>query len=122
MTIVLNIERIIDPSRERLDPEEINALRDLHPSDVAETLEQCDCAPSRLVEILSQIGNHKAVEAFTQLSMETQEDCLEAGNTRIMLTFLENMEPDDRVDLLKAVDDDVRERIMPLIEIGRAHV
>lgn len=32
-----------------------------------------------------------------------------------MLRFVENMEPDDRVDLLKAVDDDVREAIMPLI-------
>jgi magnesium transporter len=55
------------------------------------------------------------VDAFAQLSIEMQEECLEAGNAQTMLRFVENMEPDDRVDLLKAVDDEVREDIMPLI-------
>jgi magnesium transporter len=31
------------------------------------------------------------------------------------LQFIENMEPDDRVALLKRVDNDIREAIMPLI-------
>ncbi len=95
-----------------LDPD---ALRELHPADIAEQLENSDLRPLDIIETLAQIGNHKALEAFEQLSIETQEACLEAGNTRTMLKFIENMEPDDRVDLLKAVDNDIREAIMPLI-------
>ncbi|MBI5062182.1 MAG: magnesium transporter, partial [Desulfatitalea sp.] len=68
-----------------------------------------------MVKLLSLIGNHKAVEAFAMLSIETQQECLEAANAQTMLRFVEHMEPDDRVDLLKTVDDDAREAIMPLI-------
>ncbi len=93
----------------------INALRNEHPSDIAEVLLESEEHPSKIVEILSEVGNHKAIEAFAKLPIEVQEDCLEEGNAQIMLRFVENMEPDDRVDLLKAVDDDVRESIMPLI-------
>ena len=95
--------------------EAIEALRNEHPSDIAEMLVESDVQPSKIVEILSEVGNHKAIEAFAQLPIETQEDCLEAANAETMLRFVENMQPDDRVDLLKAVDDDVRESIMPLI-------
>jgi magnesium transporter len=90
-------------------------LRELHPADIAEQLENSDLSPLEIIETLVQVGNHKALEAFEQLSLETQEACLEAGNTRTMLKFIENMEPDDRVDLLKAVDNDIREAILPLI-------
>ena len=98
-----------------LPSEQTDALRDLHPSDIAETLEESDFTPSQMVEILVQVGNHKASDAFAQLEMETQQACLEASNAQTMQRFIENMEPDDRVDLLKVVDEDVREAIMPLI-------
>ncbi len=99
-------------------PEELQsleALKERHPADIAEYLESSGLSPLAIVETLVCIGNHTALEAFEQLSLETQEACVEAGNTRTMLQFIENMEPDDRVDLLKAVDDDIREAIMPLI-------
>lgn len=115
MTHALDISHILDSTDAQARSAEIEALRNLHPSDIAELLEESAAQPAQLVEILSQVGNHKAVEAFAQLSMETQEECLEAGNAQTMLRFVENMEPDDRVDLLKAVDDEVREAIMPLI-------
>ncbi|RJQ78153.1 MAG: magnesium transporter [Desulfobacteraceae bacterium] len=115
MTLALNINHLLNSIDPQVHREEIVALRNQHPSDIAEALEESDAQPSQLVEILSQIGNHKAVEAFAQLSIEMQQTCLEEGNAQTMLRFVENMEPDDRVDLLKAVDDDVREAIMPLI-------
>jgi magnesium transporter len=90
-------------------------LRSLHPADVAEYLENSGLSALEIIETLVAVGNHVALEAFEQLSLETQEACMEAGNTRTMLQFIENLEPDDRVDLLKAVDDDIRESIMPLI-------
>ena len=94
---------------------DVESLRNLHPSDIAETLEESALAPSEIVDALVEIGNHKSIDAFAQLSIETQQDCLESSNAQTMLRFIENMEPDDRVDLLKAVDADVRESIMPLI-------
>ena len=104
----------IDPfeAASRID---IENLRDQHPSDIAEALEAADLPPLEIVETLLKIGNRKAVETFAQLPFEIQRACLEAGNTRTMLRFIENMEPDDRVDLLKAVDADVSETMMPLI-------
>ena len=95
--------------------EQVAALKGMHPSDIAEALEESGASPSQMVEILVLVGNHKALDAFAQLEIETQQACLEATQSRTMLRFVENMEPDDRVDLLKAVDDDVREAIMPLI-------
>jgi magnesium transporter len=94
---------------------DIENLRDRHPSDIAEALEAAKLPPLEIVETLLKIGNRKAVETFAQLPFEIQRACLEAGNTRTMLRFIENMEPDDRVDLLKAVDEDVSETMMPLI-------
>jgi len=94
---------------------DINAVRDLHPSDIAEFLENARLKPVEIVDALLQIGNCKAVETFEQLSLSVQSACVEAGNTRAMLRFIENMGPDDRVDLLKKVDFDIVEGIMPLI-------
>jgi magnesium transporter len=115
MTYALNISHLLDSADAQTRSSEIAALRNLHPSDIAEALEESNAQPAELVDILSLVGNHRAVEAFAQLSIETQQDCLEEGNAQTMLRFVENMEPDDRVDLLKAVDEDVREAIMPLI-------
>jgi magnesium transporter len=94
---------------------DVRILQGGHPCDVAEALESARLRPLEIIEVLLQIGNHKSVETFEQLSIETQKACLEAGNTQTMLQFIEHMEPDDRVDLLKKVDEDVREAMMPLI-------
>jgi len=94
---------------------DIDLLREMHPSDIAEKLEDLELAPPDIIQALLQIGNHKAVDAFQQLSLETQLACLESGHTQTLLRFVENMEPDDRVDLLKKVDADVWEAMMPLI-------
>ncbi len=115
MIHALNIAHLANSAIAVLPGVKIDALKSLHPSDIAETLEESGCSPSQIVEVLVQIGNHTASDAFGQLDIETQQACLEASNAQTMLRFVENMEPDDRVDLLKAVDDDVREAIMPLI-------
>jgi magnesium transporter len=115
MSHALNIAHLAESDFLKAFDDEFEILRNFHPSDIAEALEESGALPSRIIELLVAIGNHKAIEAFSQLSMETQEACLEAGNAKTMLRFVENMDSDDRVDLLKAVDDEVREDIMPLI-------
>jgi len=97
------------------DRQEVAALRERHPSDIAEYLENSGLSPLEIIETLVQIGNALSIEAFEQLPIETQRACLETGKTRTMLQFIENMDPDNRVDLLKKVDAEVSEAIMPLI-------
>ncbi|MBU0988005.1 MAG: magnesium transporter [Proteobacteria bacterium] len=94
---------------------DIEVLRGMHPADIAEVLEGDERAPVEIIEMLLRIGNRKAAEAFQQLSIEAQQACLEAGNTQTMLRFIEGMQPDDRVDLLKKADTEVWEAMMPLI-------
>lgn len=115
MIYALDIAHLANPAFVNEYVNDFEELRNQHPSDIAEVLEESDLEPSRIIELLLAIGNHKAIEAFSQLSLDVQENCLESGNTRTMLRFVENMDPDDRVDLLKAVDEDVRQAIMPLI-------
>ena len=97
------------------DRQEVETLRERHPADIAEYLENSGLSPLEIVETLVKIGNSVAIEAFEHLSLETQQSCLETGRTRTMLQFIENMQPDDRVDLLKKVDPEISEAIMPLI-------
>jgi magnesium transporter len=115
MSYALDLAHLTDPAFVDVYGSEFEVLRNQHPSDIAEALEQSGAQPSRLIELLLDIGNHKAIDAFAQLSIETQEACLSAGNAQTMLRFVENMDSDDRVDLLKGVDEDVRDAIMPLI-------
>ena len=115
MTFALHAQLVSDDAHRTAGRTDLENLRDLHPSDIAEILEREQPSPQEIIEILLQIGNHKAVEAFQQLSLVTQQACLETGNTKAMLRFVENMQPDDRVDLLKTVDRDIREAVMPLI-------
>jgi magnesium transporter len=105
------------------DRQEVEALRERHPADIAEYLENSGLSPLEIVEALVKIGNTRAIEAFEQLSLETQQACLETGRTQTMLQFIENMQPDDRVDLLKKVDPEISEAIMPLIaQAGRNEI
>lgn len=115
MSTALHDPPLTDTSCGTLAHTDAETMRGLHPSDVAELLENSNCAPAQIIEILVQIGNHMAIEAFQQLSLETQRACIETGNTQTLLRFIENMVPDDRVDLLKEMDSDIREGLMPLI-------
>ena len=115
MIFALQAHLVSEEAHTITGPIGVETLRTLHPSDIAEILEREQPSPQEIIEILLQIGNHKAVEAFQQLSLVTQQACLETGNTKAMLRFVENMQPDDRVDLLKTVDRDIREAVMPLI-------
>ncbi|MGD9209523.1 MAG: magnesium transporter [Desulfobacteraceae bacterium] len=102
-------------NRPSFSTKDIQALRTLHPSDIAEVLESEGNGSLQIIEALLSVGNCKAVQAFGHLSIETQKECLETGYTRLMLKFIEGMSPDDRVDLLKSVDPEIFEAMMPLI-------
>ena len=53
----------------RLSDIQIADFRNQHPSDIAEVLEKSDADPAWIVDVLTRIGNHKAIESFAQLSI-----------------------------------------------------
>jgi magnesium transporter len=115
MNATVRIQEITYPCHSAASQDDVDLLRSLHPADLAETLERSGCSPEEIMQTLLRVGNHNAMEGFQELSLQTQQACLETGNARIMLRFIEEMDPDDRVDLLKRADQDVRESMMPLI-------
>ncbi|MDL2269997.1 hypothetical protein LJC41_08555, partial [Desulfosarcina sp. OttesenSCG-928-G17] len=89
MTLSPEISILMDASGKVVSEAQLSAIRNLHPSDIAEALEKSDRTPAQIVEILVQIGNHISSKAFAQLSIETQEACLSAANAQTMLRFVE---------------------------------
>lgn len=101
----------------------VQDVKGLHPADIAEELQTHGYSPADIVELLLQIEKARAIEAFQQLSVDTQRACVETGRTRTMLRFIEGMEPDDRVDLLKKLAPEIYERLLPLIaEVERNEI
>ncbi|MGQ9629945.1 MAG: magnesium transporter [bacterium] len=86
---------------------------DLHPSDIAEAIS--DMEPSEILEILSIVGNSRSVEVFEYMDTGVQKACVESVEPERLLGFIEGMSADERVDLVKALDEDVRERLYPLL-------
>ena len=110
----IHIPAFIESDRESAGID-IARLRGEHPSDIAEILDHLIAEPARIVEYLVAIGPPAAAEAFSRMGFAAQKACLEAGRSQPLMGLIEAMSPDDRVDLLKRVDTDIREAMMPLI-------
>jgi hypothetical protein len=67
MTSALCSQFVSEQSPESAIHHDINVLRDLHPSDIAEHLENTDLKPEVIIEILLQIGNHIAMSSTSNV-------------------------------------------------------
>jgi magnesium transporter len=96
------------------DHETIRAVfEDLHPSDGAEVVSGLE--PNEILDILAVIGNRACIETFEQLDLPVQKACLEEADPKAILPFIEGMSSDDRVDLIKQVEPEIGDRLMPLL-------
>ena len=86
---------------------------DLHPSDGAELISGLE--PNETLDILAIIGNRSSIEIFEQLDLPVQKACLEEADPKAILPFIEGMSSDDRVDLIKQVEPETADRLMPLL-------
>ena len=64
MTSALCSQFVSEQSPESPNHRHIDILRDLHPSDIAENLDNTDLKPEVIIEILLQVDNQIAMEAF----------------------------------------------------------
>lgn len=86
---------------------------DLHPSDGAELISGLE--PDEILDILAIVGNRRSIEIFEQLDLSIQKACLEGADPKAVLPFIEGMSSDDRVDLIKQVEPEIADRLMPLL-------
>ncbi len=87
-----------------------------HPAVIAEALEKLDT--DQAWELLGHAPIERQAAVFGFVSAERQQELVSGAGTDRMCRLLEAMPHDDRVDLLKALDTEVVEGLLPFV--GRA--
>lgn len=82
-----------------------------HPGDVADFISALE--PNEIRGILMHIEPQLRAEIFSHFNDALQLDISETLNRREMVRLIADMSPDDRVDLIKHIPDERRERILP---------
>ena len=86
------------------------ALAEVHPFDIAQAIEELDNA--EIWSILQRLGPPLNAAVFSHLDLEQQGEIVSEHPPEEMARLLEKMAPDDRVDVLQEVDDEVREVVL----------
>ncbi len=85
---------------------------DLHPYDIFSLIE--DLPSEDIAKIISALGK-KGIEVFEYFPDEEKKDIFCCFSRRKMVDLLEEMSPDDRVDFVKKLPEDLIEDILPLV-------
>ncbi|HEX6961783.1 MAG TPA: magnesium transporter [Lacipirellula sp.] len=103
--------------REMLAADDLAGLADfcdaMHPARAAEFME--GLAPEETWRVLQTAEPQRRVEIFEYLDEGRQVEILEFGDPRETSQLIADMAPDDRVDLLKEVEPETVEALMPLL-------
>ena len=87
-------------------------FNDLHPYDIFSLIE--DLPSEDIAKIISALGK-KGIEVFEYFPDEEKKDIFYCFSRQKMVDLLEEMSPDDRVDFVKKLPEDLVEDIFPLI-------
>jgi magnesium transporter len=108
---------ILPDLRELLAEGDAQAIGDVvegfHPATLAEFAE--GLSVEETWRLLQHADIERQAEVFSFLPMETQVDLVSGIGQEPMSRLLEEMSPDDRVDLLKRLDREVAENLIPLV-------
>jgi magnesium transporter len=85
----------------------------LHPGVTAEVVE--GLGDAEIWEVLSHSPVARQVQIFRFLTLARQEELVEATGRERVSALLEEMAPDDRVDLLERIDEEQVESWLPMI-------
>jgi magnesium transporter len=85
----------------------------LHPAQVAENLEAL--TNDEIWHVLSYTSVAKQGEIFEFINLERQKELVATVDQPRLSLLIEQMAPDDRVDLLKKLDMEQVERLLPLV-------
>jgi magnesium transporter len=99
-----------DPSRRVRLKIEQDKLAKMHPSDLADILE--DLAPAEREALFSSLDEEVAAEALEEVELRTQKTLLESMGSEQIAGILEEMDPGAAADLLSELSDERSEAIL----------
>jgi magnesium transporter len=88
-------------------------LEEQHPYDIAEFIESLE--PREIARIVLVLGDPLGPDAFQKLDTDLQVEVLLEMPRREGARLMEDMDPDERVDLVKALPGEEAEKVIPLI-------
>jgi magnesium transporter len=102
------------------DLEGLRALAtEIHPASVADFSEGLD--DTELWQLLDALPLERRADVFTYYPIARQVELVKATDRQHLGPLLEAMAPDNRVDLLKELDPDLVEQILPLVAKAERH-
>ena len=99
-----------DPSRRVRLKIEQDKLAQMHPSDLADILE--DLAPAEREALFSSLDEEVAAEALEEVEPKTKKTLLDSMNSEQIAGILEEMDPGAAADLLSQLSDERSEAIL----------
>jgi CBS domain-containing protein len=92
----------------------LGKLRDIHPSDLADILEELDQGNRK--RVFKALDVQTAAETLEELDPKLQVSLLESAPAEIASDILEEMAPDEATDLLADLSEDHKQRLIETIE------
>ncbi len=89
-------------------------LRDLHPADIAEILE--DMSPRQAGELIRDFPDEKAADVLEELEPDFQAEVLGEIPAEQAADIVEEMEPDEAADVLQELPEEQRAEVFNLME------
>ncbi|MDR1982039.1 MAG: magnesium transporter [Tannerellaceae bacterium] len=109
------IEQLNDLIDRKDDQHVRTLLQDLYPADIAELFQDLTVEESLYLYLL--MDGEKAADVLMELDEEDRNKLLkELSSELIAKRFVDNMETDDAVDLIRGLDEDIQEEVLSHIE------
>jgi magnesium transporter len=101
---------------EQKDEEQVRAmLRDLHPADIAELCNDLKMEEARFVYLL--LDDETAADVLVEMDDDIRKDLLDVISPETLAKrFVDNMDTDDAVELIRDLDEDKQEEVLAHIE------
>lgn len=107
-----NLKKVIE---DKDDAQAIAIIQDLYPADIAELYQELDLHEAIYLYLL--MDGEKAADVLMELEEEDRHKLLKELPTEVIAKqFVDNMETDDAVDLMRELDEDVQDEILSHIE------
>lgn len=114
-----NMEEYIDKVKllsEKKDAETLRALlADLHPADIAEICNELE--RDEAIFVFRQLGNEIAADVLAEMDEDERKDFLEELPSEIITKrFVDYMDTDDAVDMIRDLDEEKQEEVLSHLE------
>lgn len=108
-------EKLKDIIEAKDDLAAINALKELHPADIAEVYQKLSI--NEAIYLYMLMDGETAADVLMELDDEDRHKLLKQLPTEIIAKqFIDNLESDDAVDVMRGLDEDIQEEILSHIE------